>query len=115
MAECPECKGQRQYWTEWSDAGEADPAMKALVVEYPDPADGTVLINCSTCGGMDMLRRAAKLMELATQHEEVRACLVGVCHRRGLRGVGELWEKYPDDFLLLESALFNMVEEAGRV
>ena len=115
MSVCSECLGQRQYWTEWSDAAEAAFDMKALVVERPDPPDGTVLINCSTCGGLDMLRRAAILMDLATKHDEVRMCLVSVCARREVKGVGELYEKFPDDYLLLEEALINMVEEAGRV
>lgn len=48
---CQNCNGNGNYWTEWSDAAERDPEMRALVLEYPDPADGTVCIKCSDCGG----------------------------------------------------------------
>jgi hypothetical protein len=55
-ARCPECLGQRSYYTEWSDSAEADPKLKALVLHYPDPEDGTVLIKCTTCND-DGLKR----------------------------------------------------------
>lgn len=44
---CFECLGQSTYWTEWSDAADRNPELKALVIHYPEPPDGCVLIRCS--------------------------------------------------------------------
>lgn len=46
---CKECGGRGGYWTEWSDSAEANPELRAMVLEYPDPPDGTVYIECQSC------------------------------------------------------------------
>lgn len=48
---CKECHGDGEYYTEWSDSAEANPELKAMVVYYPDPPDGTVWITCQVCKG----------------------------------------------------------------
>lgn len=47
--ECTECQGAGCYWTEWSDHGDRDPELRKLVLDRPEPADGTVLIKCPKC------------------------------------------------------------------
>jgi hypothetical protein len=47
--DCWCCGGARMYWTEWSDSADRDPELKRLVIDYPDPPDGTVLIRCPQC------------------------------------------------------------------
>lgn len=54
---CPECHGLGSYYTEWSDSAEADEKLKALVLHYPEPADGTVLIKCPRCDGLGSRER----------------------------------------------------------
>jgi len=46
---CTECGGDGRQYIEWSDA--ADTEMKQMVLHYPDPPDGTVLIVCQVCLG----------------------------------------------------------------
>lgn len=49
MSGCPECGGEGSYYTEWSDSAEASEYLRSLVLEYPKPPDGTVLIRCTVC------------------------------------------------------------------
>jgi hypothetical protein len=49
---CPECLGEGKFWTEWSDKAETSKAELGIkVLYYPDPEDGTVLIECTNCKG----------------------------------------------------------------
>lgn len=46
---CDNCWDFGYYYTEWSNAAEADPEQEKWVIEYPDPPDGTVCIACPHC------------------------------------------------------------------
>lgn len=48
---CPECLGYRRYFTEWSDAADANKEMAAMVTYRPEEPDGTVEIICQVCMG----------------------------------------------------------------
>ena len=49
---CPECLGNGDYWTEWSDAGERMAERGEIIVLCrSEPPDGTVCIQCHTCKG----------------------------------------------------------------
>ena len=48
---CPECWGAGRYFTEWSDAADADEKMAAMVTYRPEDPDGTVEITCQVCMG----------------------------------------------------------------
>jgi hypothetical protein len=60
---CRECLGQGTYWTEWSDAAERSEMLRSLVLIYPEPTDGTVLIKCSTCYGIRPKEGEEKMMQ----------------------------------------------------
>jgi len=49
MKKCIDCGDTGSYITPWSDAADASPALKALVLDYPVEPDGTVLIRCTHC------------------------------------------------------------------
>lgn len=52
---CPECGGQGNYWTEWSDKADRDPDLSIMVIERPEPPDGVVLFECHVCRGTGMI------------------------------------------------------------
>lgn len=109
MSDCPECGGVGGYWTEWGN-GPYTPELEALLLEPPSAeSGGLAYMRCHVCG--PMLLRVNALVQLATAHEEVQMALSGVCRRYEVMGVGELAEKYPAEYDLLEQALFNMVGE----
>lgn len=108
---CPECNGVGSYATEWADLADDPNADELLeqVIFFPEPPDGTVILRCHVCG--PLLLRVAAVNKMATDHEEVRMVLGGVCRRYEVTGVGDLAEKYPEEFELLEQAFINMIAE----
>lgn len=56
---CRECSGYGAYYTEWSDVAEANSELKAIVLCYPEPPDGTVLIWCQVCQGKGINLRSS--------------------------------------------------------
>lgn len=53
-ARCSECHGAGSYYTEWSDSADRavkSGSLKVVVLDYPEPPDGTVCIQCPKCKG----------------------------------------------------------------
>lgn len=59
MEKCRECGGEGEYYTEWSDAADSNPELKALVTYYPDPPTGVVWIKCIHCDAYRELNSAS--------------------------------------------------------
>lgn len=57
---CTDCGGRGSYWTEWSSKADANPELAALVIERPEPPDGTVLIRCPKCNAPSTARTDVK-------------------------------------------------------
>jgi hypothetical protein len=63
----------------------------------------------------ERLELAARLMQAASQHEDVRMALAGTLSRYGAEDLSDFAERFPDEFELLAEALLDMVDEVRNV